>query len=90
MDPKKIDEDKLTEGQCDSEETCKIEVKKGWLSEDWLSLRLGLFIFILSLSSFHGYDLMVVTSMIGRQLPFFSLMVPFWLIWAFAGRKAMM
>ena len=28
--------------------------------------------------------------MIGRQLPFFSLLVPFWLIWAFAGRKAMM
>jgi lactate permease len=27
--------------------------------------------------------------MIGRQLPFFSLLVPFWLIWAFAGRKAM-
>ena len=58
MDPKKINEDKLTEGLCDSEETCKIEVKKGWLSEDWLSLFLGLFIFILSLSSFQGYDLM--------------------------------
>jgi uncharacterized membrane protein YadS len=58
MDPKKIDEDKLTEGLCDSEETCKIEVKKGWLNEDWLSLWLGLFIFILSLSSFQGYDLM--------------------------------
>jgi uncharacterized membrane protein YadS len=58
MDPEKIDEDKLTEGLCDSEETCKIEVKKGWLSEDWLSLWLGLFIFILSLSSFQGYDLM--------------------------------
>jgi lactate permease len=28
--------------------------------------------------------------MIGRQLPFFSVLVPFWLIWAFAGRKAMM
>ena len=28
--------------------------------------------------------------MVGRQLPFFSLLVPFWLIWAFAGRKAMM
>jgi lactate permease len=32
---------------------------------------------------------MEVTAMIGRQLPFFSLLVPFWLIWAFAGRKAM-
>ncbi|MCX5870003.1 MAG: putative sulfate exporter family transporter [Deltaproteobacteria bacterium] len=58
MDQKKIDEDKLTEGLCDSEDTCKIEVKKGWLSEDWLSLWLGLFIFILSLSSFQGNDLM--------------------------------
>jgi lactate permease len=33
---------------------------------------------------------MEVTAMIGRQLPLFSLLVPFWLIWAFAGRKAMM
>ena len=29
-------------------------------------------------------------AMVGRQLPFFSLIVPFWLIWAFAGRKGMM
>jgi lactate permease len=28
--------------------------------------------------------------MVGRQLPVFSLLVPFWLIWAFAGRKGMM
>ena len=28
--------------------------------------------------------------MVGRILPLFSLLVPFWLIWAFAGRKAMM
>lgn len=28
--------------------------------------------------------------MVGRQLPFFSLIVPFWLIWAFSGRKGMM
>jgi lactate permease len=28
--------------------------------------------------------------MVGRQLPFFSLIVPFWLIWAFAGRRGMM
>lgn len=27
--------------------------------------------------------------MIGRQLPFFSLLVPFWLIWAFAGWRGM-
>ena len=27
--------------------------------------------------------------MVGRQLPFFSLIVPFWLIWAFAGWHGM-
>jgi lactate permease len=44
---------------------------------------------VITLAKVHGYDLMEVTAMIGRQLPFFSLLVPFWLIWAFAGRKAM-
>ena len=28
--------------------------------------------------------------MIGRQLPFFSLIVPFWLIWAFVGFRKML
>ena len=45
---------------------------------------------VITLAKVHGYDLMQVTAMIGRQLPFFSLLVPLWLIWAFAGRKAMM
>ncbi len=45
---------------------------------------------VITLAKVHGYDLMEVTAMIGRQLPVFSLLVPFWLIWAFAGRKAMM
>ena len=44
---------------------------------------------VITLAKVHGYDLMEVTAMIGRQLPFFSLLVPFWLIWAFAGRKVM-
>ena len=44
---------------------------------------------MIALAKVHGYDLMEVTAMIGRQLPFFSLLVPFWLIWAFAGLKAM-
>jgi lactate permease len=44
---------------------------------------------VITLAKVHGYDLMEVTAMIGRQLPFFSLLVPFWLIWAFAGRRAM-
>jgi lactate permease len=45
---------------------------------------------VITLAKVHGYDLMEVTAMVGRQLPFFSLLVPFWLIWAFAGRKAML
>ncbi|WHZ10671.1 MAG: L-lactate permease [Burkholderiaceae bacterium] len=45
---------------------------------------------VITLAKVHGYDLMEVTAMIGRTLPLFSLLVPFWLIWAFAGRKAMM
>lgn len=45
---------------------------------------------VITLAKVHGYDLMQVTAMIGRQLPLFSLMVPFWLIWAFAGRRAML
>jgi lactate permease len=44
---------------------------------------------ILTLAKVHGYDAMAVSAMVGRQLPFFSLLVPFWLIWAFAGRRAM-
>ena len=44
---------------------------------------------VITLAKVHGYDLMEVSAMISRQLPFFLLMVPFWLIWAFAGRKAM-
>jgi uncharacterized membrane protein YadS len=52
-----IDEDKLSELKCDSVETCKPEPKKG-ISEDWLSLWLGLFIFVLSLLAFTGNDIL--------------------------------
>ena len=45
---------------------------------------------VITLAKVHGYDVMEVTAMVGRQLPFFSVLVPFWLIWAFAGRKGMM
>ena len=45
---------------------------------------------IITLAKVHGYDQMAVSAMVGRQLPFFSLLVPFWLIWAFAGRRGMM
>jgi len=44
---------------------------------------------IITLAKVHGYDVTLVSAMVGRQLPFFSILVPFWLIWAFAGRKGM-
>ncbi len=44
---------------------------------------------VITLAKVHGYDLAEVSAMIGRQLPFFSLLVPFWLIWAFAGWRSM-
>ncbi|MBL6458403.1 L-lactate permease [Belnapia sp. T6] len=44
---------------------------------------------IIALSAVTGLDLYDLSAMIGRQLPFFSLIVPFWLIWAFAGFRAM-
>jgi len=56
MEEKHFDEDKLAEGQCDSPETCAVE-KKG-ISEDWLSLWLGLLIFALSLFAFTGNDIL--------------------------------
>ncbi|MDE2439939.1 MAG: L-lactate permease, partial [Betaproteobacteria bacterium] len=45
---------------------------------------------IITLAKVHGYDVLAVSAMVGRQLPFFSVLVPFWLIWAFAGRKGML
>lgn len=54
---KRIDEDKLTEAKCNTVETCAPEPKKG-ISEDWLSLWLGLAIFVVSLFAFSGNDLL--------------------------------
>ncbi len=45
---------------------------------------------ILGLQGVTGLDLNQLSAMIGRQLPFFSVIVPFWLIWAFAGFKRTM
>src|SRR3984893_13629234 len=42
------------------------------------------------LASVTGLDPFLLGAMVGRQLPFFSLIVPFWLIWAFAGWRGMM
>ena len=44
---------------------------------------------IAGLSSVTGIDPFLLGAMVGRQLPFFSLIVPFWLIWAFAGFRGM-
>jgi lactate permease len=45
---------------------------------------------IIALSAVTGLDLHELSAMVGRQLPFFSVVVPFWLVAAFAGfRKAM-
>ncbi|KAI5914963.1 L-lactate permease [Thauera sp. 2A1] len=44
---------------------------------------------VITLAKVHGYDVFEVSAMIGRQLPFFSVLVPFWLIWAFAGWRGM-
>ena len=45
---------------------------------------------ILTLSTVTGLDLFSLSAMAGRQLPFFSLMVPFWLVWAMAGWRRML
>src|ERR1700757_1895576 len=44
---------------------------------------------IAGLASVTGIDPFPLGAMVGRQLPFFSLIVPFWLIWAFAGFRGM-
>jgi lactate permease len=44
---------------------------------------------IQGLASVTGFDPYILGAMVGRQLPFFSLIVPFWVIWAFAGWKGM-
>jgi uncharacterized membrane protein YadS len=56
MTEQRIDENKLTEGLCDTPETCKPE--KGGLSEDWLAVWIGLTIFVLSLGVFVGWDIL--------------------------------
>lgn len=44
---------------------------------------------IITLAKVTGLDEMELSAMVGRQLPFFSVIVPFWLIWAFAGWRKM-
>jgi lactate permease len=43
---------------------------------------------ILTLANVTGLDAGQLSAMAGRQLPFFSLIVPVWLVWAMAGWRA--
>ncbi len=45
---------------------------------------------IVALQGVTNLDLFELSAMVGRQLPFFSIIVPFWLIWAYAGRRGML
>ena len=43
---------------------------------------------ILTLAGVTGLPVDTLSAMVGRQLPFFALIVPFWLVWTMSGRKA--
>ena len=43
---------------------------------------------VLTLAGVTGLPVDTLSAMVGRQLPFFAVIVPFWLVWALAGRKA--
>lgn len=45
---------------------------------------------IIALAAVTDIDVLKLSAMVGRQLPFFSLIVPFWVIWAMAGVRGMM
>ena len=42
---------------------------------------------IIALQAVTELDLKQLSAMVGRQLPLFSVIVPFWLVWAFAGLR---
>ncbi len=44
---------------------------------------------IIALAGVTGLDVRDLSAMVGRQLPFFSLIIPFWLVGAFCGLKKM-
>src|SRR3954453_21063337 len=44
---------------------------------------------IQGLATVTGFDPYILGAMVGRQLPLFSFIVPFWLIWVFAGFRGM-
>lgn len=44
---------------------------------------------IITLNAVTGLDLFDLSAMAGRQLPIFSLIIPFWLVWAYVGFRGM-
>ena len=44
---------------------------------------------LIALAGVTGLDLLQLSAQAGRILPFFSVLVPFWLVWAFAGFAGM-
>jgi lactate permease len=45
---------------------------------------------LIALQGVTGLDLRELSAQVGRILPFFSVLVPFWLVWAFAGFQGML
>jgi lactate permease len=45
---------------------------------------------IVTLAAVTGLDVYQLSAMAGRQLPFFSVLVPFWIVWAMSGFRGMM
>ncbi len=44
---------------------------------------------IITLNAVTGLDLFDLSAMAGRQLPIFSILIPFWLVWAYVGFRGM-
>jgi lactate permease len=44
---------------------------------------------IVALAGVTGLDVRTLSAMVGRQLPFFSVLIPFWLVWAYCGFRKM-
>ncbi|HXH99571.1 MAG TPA: L-lactate permease [Sphingobacteriaceae bacterium] len=45
---------------------------------------------IIALSAVTGIDIFKLSAMVGRQLPFFSVLIPFWVVWAMSGLRGML
>jgi len=45
---------------------------------------------LIALARVTGLSLDALSATVGRQLPFFSVVIPFWMMWAMAGREGML